>query len=136
MEKENKFSEVMANNSDSQLIKIVTKERHKYEPLAIEAAEKEIHKRNLSTEQVEAAEEKIKEDILTQKNKENLPLGTIQKMLFFVFFWGIIPWMIAATYKADGYINKYREAWKFMKYGLITWLLLTALVFLAAYFLF
>lgn len=136
METENTFAQVMAKNSDSQLIQIVTKDKHKYESIAIEAAEEEIRKRNLSTEQIETAKERIKEYSLIQKDKENLPLGTIQKVLFFVFFWGIIPWMFAATYKGDGYIKKYREAWKFMKYGLITWLILTTLVFLTAYFLF
>jgi len=50
---ENEFMAVMANRSDQELITIVTTDRGKYQPLAIEAAEKEIEKRGISAERQE-----------------------------------------------------------------------------------
>ena len=47
MEKE--FKKVMSEHSDEQLVKIVTAERGKYNPLAIEAAEYEIEQRSIDT---------------------------------------------------------------------------------------
>jgi uncharacterized RDD family membrane protein YckC len=48
---ENEFTAVMANQSDQQLVAIVTTERPKYQPLALEAAEKEIASRGISEAQ-------------------------------------------------------------------------------------
>ncbi|NGX85382.1 hypothetical protein [Aequorivita sp. KMM 9714] len=129
----NEFAKVMAEHSDSQLIKIVTAEREKYQPLAIAAAEYEINKRKLTVQEIKLVETKIEQDLLGQKQKEIQPLGAFQKILFFVFFWGIIPWMIAATYKTDGYFRKYREAWNAMKYGLIFWLILSLLIWIIVF---
>ena len=42
---ENKFEKVMSQRTDEELIKIMTLEIDDYEPIAIEAAEKEIIKR-------------------------------------------------------------------------------------------
>ena len=48
---ENEFTGVMAGRSDQELIVIVTTDRNKYQPLAVEAAEKEIEKRGINAEQ-------------------------------------------------------------------------------------
>jgi len=40
---ENKFSEVMSQRTDEELIKILTVDRERYNPIAIEAAESEIN---------------------------------------------------------------------------------------------
>lgn len=85
----NDFIEIMANRSDSELFEIVTKLKDDYQPDAVTAAELEIEKRDLSTEQLENAENKIKEKEITLAEKENEPLGTGQKILFFIFFWGV-----------------------------------------------
>ena len=50
--------------------------------------------------------------------RENEPLGTGQKILFLLFFWGVIPWAMAGTFKANGFVKKYKDAWKFMKIGI------------------
>ena len=44
---ENQFTKTMSERSDDQLIKIVTTDREKYNDSAIEAAEKEVAKRNI-----------------------------------------------------------------------------------------
>ena len=46
---ENEFKQLMSEHSDEQLIKIVTAERNRYSPIAIEAAEYEIEQRNIDT---------------------------------------------------------------------------------------
>ena len=133
---ENEFTEVMSKNSDDQLIEIVTTKKADYRPEAVLAAKEEIKKRKLSSELIEVAKENLRKREAMKSKKEDEPLGLLQKILFFIFFWGIFPWMIAATYKADGYSRKYKEAWKSIKYGLITWLITTGLVFLIAYMFF
>ena len=129
----NDFTEVMAKRSDSELLEIVTKLKDDYQPEAVAAAELEIKNRNLSTEQIENAENEIKEKEISLSEKENEPLGTGQKILFFIFFWGVIPWGMAGTFKANGYLRKYKDAWKYMKYGLFTFIGFNALMFLLIY---
>ena len=130
---ENDFTEVMVKRSDSELIEIVTKLKDDYQPEAVTAAELEIKKRNLSTDQIEKAQTELKQKEITIAEKENEPLGTGQKIMFFIFFWGVIPWGMAGTFKANGYLKKYKDAWKFMKYGLFTFLGIDALIFLTIY---
>ena len=129
----NKFTEIMAKRSDSELLEIVTKLKDDYQPEAVLAAELEIKNRNLSNEQLEKAKIEIKEKEISLAEKENEPLETGQKILFFIFFWGVIPWVIAGTFKADGYLKKYKDAWKFMKYGFFAFLVFNALILLMIY---
>jgi len=49
----NEFSDVMSKRSDSELITILTVDRRKYQQLAIEAAESEVAKREISPEAFE-----------------------------------------------------------------------------------
>ena len=130
---ENKFAEAMSKRSDSELLEIVTKLRNDYQPEAVEAGEIEIKKRNLSTEQIEKAKEEIIVKEISLKEREKEPLGTGQKIMFFIFFWGIIPWAMAGTFKADGYTKKNKDAWRLMKYGLLAFIGLNGLIFLIAY---
>jgi len=53
--------------------------------------------------------------------------------MFFIFFWGVIPWAIAGTFKAKGFTKKYKDAWKFMFYGFLGFIGLNGLIFLLAY---
>ena len=115
------------------MLEIVTKLKDDYQPEAVTAAELEIKNRNLSTEQLENAEIEIKEKEISLAEKENEPLGTGQKILFFIFFWGVIPWGMAGTFKANGYLKKHKDAWKFMKYGLLAFLGFNAIMFLIIY---
>ncbi len=130
---ENKFSEVMSKRTDSELIEIVAKFENDYQPDAVKAARIEISKRNLSTAQIENAKEEIRINELSQQAKEDESLEIGQKIMFFIFFWGIIPWAIAGTFKANGYSRKYKDAWKFMKYGFLGFICFNGLIFLIAY---
>lgn len=132
----NDFKEVMANRSDSELLEIVTKMKDDYQPEAVIAAETELKNRNLSPEQLDSATVEIKEKEILLTEKEDLPLSSGQKALFFLFFWGVIPWGMAGTFKANGYQRKYREAWKSMKYGLITFIGFNGLLLLLLHLIF
>lgn len=114
----NSFTEVMVQKSDSELLEIVTKLKDDYQQEAVVAAQNEIEKRNLSVGQVEQAELEIEEKEKKNSERENNPLGFGQKILFLIFFWGVIPWVMAGTFKADGYTKKYKDAWKFMRIGM------------------
>lgn len=130
---DNKFIEVMEKRSNSELLEIVTKLRDDYQPEAIEAAELEIKKRDLSTDQIEQAKQELKEKELSIEERKNESLSVSQRILFFIFFWGIIPWAMAGTFKANGYLKKYKDAWRFMKYGLFAFIGLNGLIILIAY---
>ena len=114
----NDFTTVMEQKSDSELLEIVTKLKDDYQPEAVAAAQNEIGKRNLSETQFEQAGFEIEEKERKNHEKENEPLSAGQKILFLIFFWGVIPWAMAGTFKADGYAKKYKDAWKFMKIGI------------------
>jgi len=102
---ENDFSEVMKQKSDGELLEIVTRLKNDYQPTAVVAAEMEIKIRKLSTTQIEQAELEIEEKLKASVEKENEPLGIGQKLLFLLFFWGVVPWAMAGTFKANGYIK-------------------------------
>jgi uncharacterized RDD family membrane protein YckC len=56
---ENNFQEIMAQRTDDELIIIVSTERLKYQQPAIEAAENEIAKRNISNTIIDELKEKV-----------------------------------------------------------------------------
>ncbi len=130
---DNKFIEAMEKRSDSELLEIVTKLRNDYQPEAVDAAELVINDRNLSTDQIEQAKQEIKEKEISNAEKENESLNVGQKILFLIFFWGVIPWAMAGTFKANGYLKKYKDAWSFMKYGFFAFIGLNGLILLIAY---
>ncbi len=116
------FSETMQQATNSELLEITTTLRNDYQHEAVLAAEIELKKRNLSLEKYNLANKEIKDKEYDDniKNEENLE--TVYKILFFVFFFGIITWMLAGTYKRDGYLKKSKDAWRFMKYGLLSFI--------------
>ena len=61
----NEFAKVMSDRTDSDLIKIVTADRAKYNPAAIAAAETELEKRNINKSEFE----KVKEDSTDERTK-------------------------------------------------------------------
>ena len=129
----NDFTEVMIKKSDSELLEIVTKLKDDYQPEAVEAAKEEIKNRNLSDDNIKEAENEIKEKEIKIKDKENEPLETGQRIMFFIFFWGIIPWIMASTFKNNGFLKKYKDAWRFMKYGFLTFVGFVIVMFLLFY---
>ena len=129
----NQFTEVMKKRSDSELLEIVNKFKDDYQPEAVEAAMLEIKNRNLSKDDILKAENEILEKEADLIEKESQPLETGQRILFFIFFWGIVPWIMASTFKNNGYNTKYKDAWRFMKYGFLTYLGLIVIMILFVY---
>ncbi|MBW1297916.1 RDD family protein [Aquimarina litoralis] len=80
---ENEFQEVMSQRTDKELIKIVTVERGKYQPLAIEAAEIEIEKRNIDTADFEQIREKATAE---KEQKEKIDANVVGSGIRFVNF--------------------------------------------------
>ncbi len=113
---ENKFTKVMSEKSDAELLKIVNEMRKDYQPDAVEAAELELKSRNLDTSQIESA---LKEnEIETQEinHKANKKLGALWKTLAFIFP-GILLIIFAGTFKVDGYHRKAKELTSWTLYG-------------------
>jgi len=81
-----------------------------YSPSVIVAVENEIKKRKLS-EQVIA---QLKNDVKEMKIE---PLKFIDKIMFFFFFWTIIPWSIVEKYDVMGYEKKYKDGKRLIKEG-------------------
>ncbi len=91
---ENEFHKVMSTRTDEQLIKIVTVEREKFQPLSIEAAEAEIKKRNIDTTDFE----KIRDNATIEKEKiEKVDTSVVGSGIRFVnFIIDFIAWLIIA----------------------------------------
>ena len=89
---ENKFKQVMSERTDEELIKIVTVERGRYEPLAVEAAEAEIEKRNIDTSDFEQIREKATAE---KEQKETVDSNVVGSGIRFVnFLIDIIAWLV------------------------------------------
>ena len=91
---ENEFAKVMSERTDEELIKIVTVERERYNPTAIEAADAEIEKRNIDTSEFE----KIKEQATVEKEqKQKVDSNVVGSGIRFVnFLIDFIVWLILA----------------------------------------
>lgn len=113
----NDFTQIMNTKSDSELLEIVTKLKDDYQPEAVHAAQAEIEGRGLSETQISKAEIELEEKDKETKRISNEPLSTGQKILFLFFFWGLIPIAMAGTFKANGQLKKYKDAWKCMRIG-------------------
>jgi len=75
------FTEVMAQRSDEELIKILTVHKKEYQPEAVECAERELKKRNLSLESIQIIEEIIKTET---KQEIKMETNTASSSLRFV----------------------------------------------------
>ena len=62
----NNFEEIMSQNTNEELIKIVTLERDDYQPLAIETAEKELKKRKIDKSKFQ----EIRENLIIEKKEK------------------------------------------------------------------
>ncbi|MDO7174239.1 RDD family protein [Mariniflexile sp. AS56] len=91
---ENEFTKVMSERTDEDLIKIVTVERERYNPTAIEAADAEIEKRNIDTSEFE----KIREKATTEKEqKQKVDSNVVGSGIRFVnFIIDFFVWLILA----------------------------------------
>jgi hypothetical protein len=124
------FKEVMSQHSDAELLEILTKFKDDYQPEAVVAAENEIKKRNLSLVEKYDALLEIEEKNVKTVAKNNTSLDVIQKTLFLIFCWGVIPWLIAGTFKSAGFDKKYNDARKFIILGFAIYLVIISLFFI------
>ncbi|TYB72214.1 RDD family protein [Bizionia myxarmorum] len=87
---ENEFKKVMSERTDEELIKIVTVERERYNPTAIQAADFEIEKRNIDTSEFE----KIKQQATVEKEqKQKVDSNVVSSGIRFLHY--IIDFIIA-----------------------------------------
>ena len=125
------FSEVMSQNSTAQLLKIVNEERIDYTPEAVAAAEKELTKRNLSVEQLEVANEELKQMNAATAERSNEPLGLDLKILSLLMP-GLILLFVSRALKGEGYYRKAKELVRWNVYGLMAYVSLIILMFVFA----
>jgi len=117
----NEFTHIMQNHSDEELFEIVTRFENDYQPEAVLAAKEELKKRNIPNEQIERIREFVKVKELKEEFISKEPLGIPQKILFLICSFSLIPILIAVYYERQGYLKKYRDAWRFMKIGFFIW---------------
>ncbi|MGY3795712.1 RDD family protein [Aquimarina sp. 433] len=91
---ENEFKEVMSQRTNEELIKILTVEIGKYQPIAVEAAELEVKKRNIDTSDFEQIREKA---FAEKEQKEKVNSNVVGSEIRFVnFLIDFIVWLVLA----------------------------------------
>ena len=78
------FKDVMSQQANEELIRIVTIQRDDYQPLAVEAAEKEIKKRGINTKMVEEVKNDLEENIKEQKEFDSKKVNSLTRLLNFI----------------------------------------------------
>lgn len=75
------FKDVMSKRTDKELIKIVTVDRNGYQPLALEAAEEEIKKRNIDSQKIEQLSNEL---TAKKQEKEKVTSKEVSSMTRFI----------------------------------------------------
>ncbi|GAB1856148.1 hypothetical protein MHTCC0001_09830 [Flavobacteriaceae bacterium MHTCC 0001] len=92
---ENEFKQVMSERTDEELIKIVTVERERYKPIAIEAAESEIEKRKLDINKFDKI---IETATIEKEQKQKVDSNVVSSGIRFLnFLIDFIIWLIIAA---------------------------------------
>ena len=112
----NRFDDIMRKHTDAELITIVNSPEGDYEPDALEAAKIELKKRNLSEVQITTATQEIEQKKQAKESRANAPLNFFWKVLGFIFP-GIILFILAGTFQADGYTRKAKQLTRWTIYG-------------------
>ena len=129
----NEFEDIMSKRTDAELLQIINSSPGDYQPLALEAANIEFEKRNLSNEQISLAKDVIKQKQEIDDAKSNEPLGFISKF-FALVFPGLLMLLFAGTFKADGYDRKAKEMRKWTLYGVCLYVGFFIIMCLITYF--
>jgi uncharacterized RDD family membrane protein YckC len=98
------FKDVMLKRSDYDLIKIVTVDKNKYQPLAIKAAEEEIKKRNIDSTKIEQVKIDLIAKIEKQQEFEAKKVSSLTRFLNFIIdtiVWFIIFAILALQLNAN-----------------------------------
>jgi len=78
------FKDVMSKRTDEELVKIVTLDRDGYQPLAVEAAEEEIKKRNIDTTKIEQVTVDFIAKIEEQKEFDSKKVSSLKRFIHFI----------------------------------------------------
>ena len=104
----NKFSVVMSEKVDMELVRIVTSERADYQPEAVIAAEEELKRQNITPSMYQDYTKEVEKLIEVEKEKEvekqRLPLSAWVKAIAF-------PFSIVAYYRVGSYIVWLSNMW-------------------------
>ena len=115
---ENNFTKVMSTKTDEELIIIVTINRNKYQPLAIEAAQSEIDLRNITISEQEEIVSKIesKKQIIQEiddnavKRRIRLVNFVVDFVIIFIIYFLAIPSLDRLIYASKAGFTLYRLA--------------------------
>ncbi|MFZ9848789.1 MAG: hypothetical protein ACO3EE_11675, partial [Flavobacteriales bacterium] len=94
------FTERMTKNSNEQLIQIVTELRHDFQPKAVLAAEEELKKRSLTSEQLDKIQNNIREEKRKAQIVSEEPLSLLAILLIIATF-GIFTFLIYVRLKSE-----------------------------------
>ena len=89
---ENEFAQVMSERTDDELITIVTVDRDKYNPTALEAADLEIEKRQIDTSTLKQIRDKAQEAKSRKQKVDSNVVGSGTRFLHLVIDWVI--WLV------------------------------------------
>ena len=78
------FKDVMSKRTDEELIKIVTVDRDKYQPLAIESAEEEIKNRNIDNAKIEKINAELTTKIEEKKIFDSKKVSGLSRFIHFI----------------------------------------------------
>jgi hypothetical protein len=117
------FEKTMSETSDEELIRIITVDRTKYQPAALEAADKEFKKRKLPEETFEELKAGYEDQQRIDDFKANMPLEPVMKVIAFLFA-GALFWIIGSSWAQDGYERKANEFRKWAFFGFLFYILL------------
>ncbi len=112
----NSFEKIMSEKSDSELIEILKIQRNDYRQEAIEAAEAEFRKRNISEELIVEVKAKDEEKQAERTGMAEEPLDSFWKVVAFLFP-GLLLFMFVKKYEVEGYTRKSKELSRYTIYG-------------------
>lgn len=121
------FNNIMRNKTDEELVNIVYFLSDQYQCKALEAAQKELLSRNIDAQKIVQLKEDIMEINVVKQRKSNEPLQTYWKVLTFIFP-GILSFVFAMLFTADGYYRRTKEMWWWTFYGFCFYVVLVLLV--------
>ncbi|MFC4221229.1 RDD family protein [Flagellimonas marina] len=89
---ENEFAKVMSERTDEELIKIVTVERDKYNPTALEAADSEIENRKINTSTFKEIRDKANAEKIQKQKVDSSVVSSGTRFLHLIIDWAV--WII------------------------------------------
>ncbi len=89
---ENEFTQVMSERTDEELITIVTVDRDKYNPIALEAADLEVEKRKIDTSTFQQIQDKAQEAKAQKQKVDSNVVGSGTRFLHLVIDW--VVWLV------------------------------------------